>query len=429
MLAVKENPASPPALTITPQFAAAFTALEEENRHLAVTGPAGTGKSTFLKFFRGETRKKIAVVAPTGVAALNAGGETIHSFFRLKPTFIPPAQPLRGVNKKILEQLEILVIDEMSMVRADVFSAICRLLQQHGPHPKQLLGGVQLCLVGDPFQLPPIVNDAERDTFFEHFSEPGIKGSPWARQIPWKGINLSEIFRQTDPEFIANLQRMRQGGLCTETTTFFNQRVTQAAQIPEAAIILTPRNATADSINQRKLAALTSKATSYTAQAKGSFAESSTQPAPKLLTLKPGARVMFTKNDTTGKQWVNGTLGTVKSCSVDEVVVLLESGYAGHTRVVTVGRETWKAIRYDVDSKGKMGEKTVGSYEQLPLTLAWATTIHKAQGLTLEQAALDLTGGVFAPGHLYVALSRVRRLEDLYLMQPIKSGLGSIIPR
>jgi hypothetical protein len=424
MLAVKENPVRSASGsfegTVTAEFQAAFSALEHDHAHVALTGAAGTGKSTFLRYFRQQTAKNVAVVAPTGVAALNAAGETIHSFFKLKPTFIPPEQLLRATNKKVLQQLDVLVIDEMSMVRAEVFSAVCRLLEANGRRAGEgvLLGGVQLCLVGDPFQLPPIVSEVERERFFNHFSEPGIKGSPWAKRIPWRGVRLTEVFRQSDPEFITILKQLRENGVCTTTAGYFNKRVVPVHTVPETAIILTPRNATADALNKERLAALKTKAYTYDAEASGSFTEGTGQlPAPKTLVLKPGARVMFTKNDVVERRWVNGTLGTVKHCDEDSVVVATERD--GKMRHLEVSAEVWRAIRYEPGSNGTLKEKEVGKYEQLPLTLAWATTIHKAQGLTLDQVVLDATGGFFAPGHLYVALSRVRRLEDLFLKQPL----------
>jgi ATP-dependent exoDNAse (exonuclease V) alpha subunit len=397
---------------LTDEFTAAFDLLENTRQNLFLTGKAGTGKSTFLHHLRTHSRKKIAVVAPTGVAALNVGGQTIHSFFRLKPGFVDPAA-LRPIRNKVLKGLELLVIDEISMVRADVFEGIDHTLRRVR-HSDKPFGGVQVCAIGDLYQLPPVVTGSEAEVYAQHYDTAFFFSAPAFAAADFTTHQFTTIHRQSDAAFIDILNAIRAGTADAATLEALNARHHPRATPAPGTLVLTATNAIADHINTTKLAALTTPARAYAGTTSGDFgATGGRLPAPEDLTLKVGAQVMFVKNDSDGR-WVNGTLGTVQILKPDLITVRV--GTTAHE----VKPDKWTTIRYEHDpDQDKIIEKPLGTYTQFPLTLAWAITIHKSQGKTLERVIIDLGRGAFAAGQLYVALSRCTTLDGIALKQPV----------
>ncbi len=407
------------AYEISPPFRQALDAIAEGTQVLFVTGRAGTGKSTFIRILRDEfPEKNIVVVAPTGIAALNAGGQTIHSFFHFPPTMLDPAEITKDDEPEVFEKIDILVIDEVSMVRADLLDAVDASLRINRKS-KERFGGVQVVLVGDLFQLPPVPprgDDAlvlrNRYHSFQFF------GANCLRGLAMTSIELSHVYRQTDQAFIALLGDLRTGRNVAAACAELNRQC--ANQLPDGPhLVLAPKNDAADRENARRLAELAGRSRTYTATLEGNFRARSDDrlPAPHELTLKPQAQVMFTKNDAE-RRWVNGTTGTVLRLTKSTVEVELENG-----AVHEVEPERWENIRYQYDSsEDRIIAEVAGAYEQFPLMPAWAVTIHKAQGLTLARVHVDFGSGAFAEGQAYVALSRCRRLQDLSLARPLRVG-------
>ena len=406
-------------LRIHTAFAEAWDALEHSNDNIFITGKAGTGKSTFLNYVRSKSSKNLAVVAPTGVSALNVKGQTIHSFFGLDPHFIDVDRIGRRRNKQLYKNLELLVIDEISMVRADVFSALEKVLRINGPMEGVPFGGVQICVIGDLFQLPPIVTRDESDVFHAFYDTPFFFSSPafeWAR---FNLVKFDEVFRQSDQPFIRALNKLRVGYCDEPLLEFLNQRAGKSPNDHPETVTLCTTNKMAEAMNKKRLHELDAESVTYKGKTSGKEGWGrSTFPAPESLELKIGAMVMFTKNDPE-KRWVNGTLGRVDALNNKDVEVTILDGPL--PKKVTVTNEKWSAIRYvfDEDSES-LKEEEVGSYQQLPLMLSWAVTIHKAQGKTLDWVTIDLGSGAFAPGQLYVALSRCRVFEHIYLKRPVR---------
>jgi hypothetical protein len=405
-------------ISVTGEFQAAAKAIER-GEHTLILGSAGTGKSTFLRYLKklvsgpnNNEKKRYVTLAPTGMAALNVGGQTIHSFFGFKPGILTVKNLPRPRQPKLYEKLDLLIIDEVSMVRADMFEAIDHFLRAHGPHPRQPFGGVQLCLIGDLFQLPPIVSRDEQAYFEMAYPSPHFFSSQSYREVPFTVIEFSHIFRQADVPFISLLSDIRHATHSGATLEALNRRLVNGA-VPDVPT-LTARVFAADAANRQALEALPGAPRTYGGRIAGTFEESAL-PAPLELTLKPGARIMFTKNDTE-QRWVNGTLGTVLACGDETVTVKTGSG-----ETFEVEPATWERTRYKYEAGAdSFAAESAGSYTQLPLAPAWALTIHKAQGQTLPGAVVDLSGGgAFAEGQLYVALSRVRSLNELYLKHPI----------
>ena len=400
---------------LTQEFLEAFTLLETTRANIFLTGKAGTGKSTFLQYFRKHTEKQIAVVAPTGVAALNVLGQTVHSFFRFKPAFVN-VEEIKADRRKIFRELELLVIDEISMVRADVFAGIDQFLKL-SRRSKEPFGGVQLCVIGDLFQLPPVVTNEERAHFEQYYPSPFFFATDAYKNGGFKTIQFSTVHRQNDPAFIDILNAIRSDTCEGETLAALNARVHPRAAPAPGTLVLSTTNALAEHINHTQLARLTQDAKSYEGELKGDFVVKGPRlPAPQTLTLKVGAQVMFVRNDPDGR-WVNGTIGIVETLARDHVTVRV-----GPTSY-NVEPEKWKTLVYEFsEEQDKIIEKTVGSYTQFPLQLAWAITIHKSQGKTLERVIIDLGHGAFAAGQLYVALSRCKTLTGIALKQPVSQA-------
>lgn len=408
-------------LDLNPQFVEALEVLEKSNGNLLITGKAGTGKSTLLNHFRLTTKKNHAVVAPTGIAAVNVTGETIHSFFKFKPTVdLDEAKKVAKMvkSKELYTKLEVLIIDEISMVRADLFDCVDVFLRTIRKN-EEPFGGVQIVMFGDLFQLPPVVTQAEMETFSYLYETPYFFSSIAFRQIAgdMTYIELERIYRQNEEEFIEILNAIRTGNISDEQLASINSRCYNQPLKTRNIVYLASTNYIADDLNRRYLASLPSLSKKMKGKVLGSF-EGRNLPTDEELELKVGARVMFLNNDPE-KRWINGTLGTVKSFSENigtrTVVVNTDEG-----KEVEVEPFTWNAYKSTYDSnEGKIKREESGSFRQLPIKLAWAITIHKSQGKTFDNVMIDLGKGAFAFGQTYVALSRCRTLDGVILKKPL----------
>lgn len=407
-------------IELNPEQAALMEHMEKSSAHMFITGKAGTGKSTLLHEFKNKTAKQVALVAPTGVAALNIGGQTIHSLFRIKPTeYIEPGQLRTSKETKdILSKIDTLIIDEVSMVRADLMDAIDHVLQfcKRSSAP---FGGVQIIMFGDLFQLPPVIRAGEAQKYFEE----NYGGVYFFNANVWQESKLignqleihelqTNIRQENDQEFARILNSIRKRELNEEYMQRLNERARFKPE-SEGYITLALTNKTVNDINQRALKALSTKEKTYKAQIEGRM-NSSEYPTDAVLKLKMGAQVMMLKNDRE-RRYANGSIGTVVSLSSKSVVVDIEG------EEIEIKAESWDKISYSVDEHGTLSENQVSSFKQLPIKLAWAITVHKSQGQTLDNVVLDMGYGAFAHGQTYVALSRCRSLESLYLKKPIRA--------
>jgi ATP-dependent DNA helicase PIF1 len=379
-----------------------------------VSGNAGTGKTTLIRYLRDGLDRRSVVLAPTGVAALNAGGATIHSFFR----FPPRIQDLRDIrvpaDSRLYQRLELIIIDEVSMVRADILDSIDVFLREC-QGCSRAFGGVQLLLLGDMFQLPPVVSSAERDVFAARgYASPYFFSALALQDVPLAHVELDEVFRQTDPEFISLLNRLRIGEGTVTAVEDINRHCLRESSDHE--ITLTCTNRVADDLNEAAMAALDADEAVFLGESEGKFKlDGDRLPSPLELRLKVGARVMFTRNDESGR-WVNGSLGIVTFLGGTRVEVELTDG-----SVHDVERVTWQTFEYRLDrAADRIFADEVGHYRQYPLMLAWAVTIHKSQGKTLGNVLVNFGSGAFAPGQAYVALSRCRSLESIRLARPLR---------
>lgn len=392
--------------------------VELSGESMLVTGKAGTGKSTLLSIMRRTTTKRVAVVAPTGIAALNVKGQTIHSFFKFPPKMIMPSEIKMAKNPKLYRNIDVLVIDEISMVRADLLDNIDRFLRVNRKNAEPF-GGVQVIFFGDMFQLPPVVSSAfEKQVFRDKYESPYFFSAHVMQELDLPLIELHNVYRQSDRHFISILDRVRTNTLDQDDLITLNERVGNHLGRDDLFITLTSSNASAMAINQSSLAKLPGEAFKYPAQVEGIF-QASRYPADQLLQLKEGAQVIFVKNDTE-KRWVNGTLGKVTSISVDDIVVSIIDTH-GRSISVTLFQEEWEILKYKVDEKNpkKFTTEVVGVFRQYPVKLAWAITIHKSQGQTFDKVRIDLGRGAFEFGQTYVALSRCRTLEGIELSRPL----------
>jgi ATP-dependent DNA helicase PIF1 len=411
-------------LILSDEFKYVLDLLEKSNRSLFLTGKAGTGKSTLLNLFRTTTRKKMAVLAPTGVAALNVQGQTIHSFFGFPPRIVTPQEASHKVSRKDLQRmyknLEVLVIDEISMVRADVLDGIDRFLRVNRENYRPF-GGVQVVLVGDLFQLPPVVNSdpVERAYFTDYYETPYFFSAKVFQDpdLNLESIELSKVYRQESRLFLRLLQAVRVNQLDFDDLEDLNECHRPDFITPPGYITLCARNATADKINREALAQLNTPIHKFLAQVQGTF-DPNLYPTDLELRLREGAQVMFIKNDP-DKQFVNGTIGVVTELSDENIRVRVDEE-GGKRRTIDVGLMEWQILRYRADVSGALEAEPIGSFTQFPLRLAWGITIHKSQGKTFDRVLLDLGSGAFEHGQLYVALSRCRTLEGIVLRQRIR---------
>ena len=392
--------------------------LEEDAQHfIYLSGAAGTGKTTLIERVKDECLLKKMVVAPTGVAALNIGGSTINSAFRIGFDTFPVIQESKDPRfKKLLKNLELLIIDEISMVRADVFDAIDYSLRVHRKKLTQPFGGVQLVVFGDLFQLPPVVNMDESGLLQRIYS----KGhfffhSNIFQDAQFKTLELYSIYRQKDDHFIHLLNSVRDGSITHSQIDNINDSLIDHIEMDEGKIILTTTNARASSINQKYLSQLNEEEFSYRGQATGQFYKE-LFPTDEILKLKKGAQVIMIKNDPE-KRWVNGSIGIIHDIAQKKIKVKIDN------KIFEVKKEKWDRIQYTYDDdQQEVQEEITGSFKQYPMRLAWAITIHKSQGQTFEKVIIDMSQGSFAPGQLYVALSRCISLEGIELLRPIKKS-------
>jgi hypothetical protein len=413
--------------------------------HIFLTGKAGTGKTTFLKELKNVTHKSLIVVAPTGIAALNAGGVTIHSQFLLPPvTFLPDRflpegfteggkflnqnvlarkHPLNSARKQVLRSIDLLVIDEVSMLRADLLDAIDYRMKAARGNFKQSFGGVQVLFIGDLYQLPPVVRNEEQSVLGNYYKSPWFYEAKALQEDRLVYIELDKIFRQHDQEFIDVLNNLRNNIATAEDIALLNQHYKEPPEIKELkeVITLTTHNYKADEINKRELQSLPSESHFFEANVEGDFLESM-NPVPQRIELKENAQVMFVRNDTSEeKKYFNGKLATVKRISEGNIFVELADTH----ELYMLRKERWENKKYTVNTAtNDLDEDVIGSFEQYPIKLAWAITVHKSQGLTFDKAIIDVDQA-FTGGQVYVALSRLRSLQGLILRNKINSSVIS----
>ncbi len=408
-------------IEITEEYKVVAKLLDAGAPIVFVSGKAGTGKSTLIHYIRHVTKKNTVVVAPTGIAALNALGVTIHSYFRLPPRVIVPEDVEEVRDRSLYSKLDLLIVDEVSMVRADVMDGMDRFLRMNGKLKSEPFGGTQLLLVGDLFQLPPVVTQSEEAALLSsHYDSPYFFSAKALQQSQMLPVELGKIFRQRDPAFTDLLNRIRVAEDLGMVIPTINSACSTPGDAAEQILTLTCTNADADRENADRLSSLPGEARTFLGEITGKFqVEKERLPSPVNLELKPGAQVMFTKNDG-GKRWVNGSLGRVKALLERTIQVEMVS----HPRGVVheVERAKWESYRYRFDkAQDRILPEVAGVYTQFPLMLAWAVTIHKSQGKTLERVRVDLGKGAFSPGQVYVALSRCRSLDDIRLARPIQA--------
>lgn len=423
--AIMTEQSRPVEIDFNSEFQRAFELMEETQQNILITGRAGTGKSTLLTYFRDSTKKKVVILAPTGVAAVNVAGQTIHSFFHFKPNVTPASIKRKKKTEKdkptLYKKLTTIVIDEVSMVRADLLDCIDKFLRFNGPHEKQPFGGVQMIFIGDLYQLPPVVTSAEREIFKSHYPTPYFFSAKVFDQLNIEYIELEKVYRQKDDEFVRLLNTIRNRSVTDDDLAQFNKRCNPLFEAPPGSfyLSLTSTNDLADAINEKRLAELPGKLWKAAGLIDGDFGKEYL-PTAVDLKLKKGAQIMLLNNDSLG-QWINGTIGKIRKFEPDDdgedvIVAELDNGDTAR-----ISPYTWKIYRFFLKNEELRSEE-VGSFRQYPVRLAFAVTIHKSQGKTFENVVIDVGRGTFAHGQMYVALSRCTSLDGIVLKQPLKKN-------
>lgn len=417
--------AKPVEIDFNPEFKRALELMEETDKNIFITGRAGTGKSTLLNYFRNTTKKKAVILAPTGVAAINVGGQTIHSFFHFKPDVT-----LAAIKKKksaakektsIYKKLTAIVIDEVSMVRADLLDCVDKFLRLNGPNSKRPFGGVQMILIGDLYQLPPVVTSRERDIFQSYYSSPYFFSAKILEQLDMEFVELEKVYRQKDNEFIRLLNAIRNNSITDDDIALFNKRHDSQFTAPSGSfyLSLTSTNDLADGINEEQLARLPGKIWKAQGMIDGEFSKEYLPTAIELK-LKKSAQIMLLNNDTYGR-WINGTIGKITGFKKDDEGEEIITAKLDNGESVEISPYTWKIYRFFLKND-ELRSEDVGSFTQYPVRLAFAITIHKSQGKTFENVIIDVGRGTFAHGQMYVALSRCTSLDGIVLKQPLKKS-------
>lgn len=407
------------------EFQRAFSLMEDTQKNILITGRAGTGKSTLLNYFRDTTQKKVVILAPTGVAAVNVAGQTIHSFFHFKPNVTPASikRKKKGGKERLTlyKKLTTIMIDEISMVRADLLDCIDKFLRFNGPSEKQPFGGVQMIFIGDLYQLPPVVSSAEREIFKSHYPTPYFFSANAFDQLDIEYIELEKVYRQKDDEFVRLLNTIRNRSVTDDDLARFNSRCDPLFEAPPGSfyLSLTSTNDLADAINEKRLAELPGKIWRTVGQIEGDFGKEYL-PTAVDLKLKKNAQIMMLNNDSLG-QWMNGTIGRIRRFERDDdgedvIVAELDNGDTAR-----ISPYIWKIYRFFL-KKEELRSEEVGSFRQYPVRLAFAVTIHKSQGKTFENVVIDVGRGTFAHGQMYVALSRCTTLDGIVLKKPLQKN-------
>ncbi len=408
-------------IELNDKFLQALEMMEKSDKNVFITGKAGTGKSTLLSYFRKTTKKKIVVLAPTGVAALNVEGLTIHSFFGFGPDItLSMIEKHTGLKKKLYRKIDAIVIDEISMVRADLLDCVEKFLRLNGKFPEMKFGGIQMIFIGDLYQLPPVVTGKEKGLFKEQYKSPYFFDAQAFKDLEMGFIELEKIYRQKDKKFIELLNAVRNRSVTEDDIKEINKKVDKDFRPPndEFYISLTTTNNLSRETNEEELAKLGGKLFNFKGKLKGEF-DKNLIPTDIDLKLKTGAQVMLLNNDA-GRRWVNGTVGKIKQITrdgKDELILLeLQNG-----RTIRVSTFTWTIYKLFYNQEtNNLDSETIGSFTQYPLKLAWAVTIHKGQGKTFDKVIIDIGNGAFTHGQVYVALSRCASFDGIVLKKPIE---------
>lgn len=406
---------------------ALFHKIETTHNCYFIQGQAGTGKSTFIRYLKTHSKKKVRIASPTALAALQIGGVTLHSLFLLplKDFFILSELELKRKTATVLKKTDILIIDEASMIRPDVLDAVDWLCKQARGNFAPF-GGIQIILVGDLCQLPPVIKSSTHSIFQARYGhkEAYFFDAPSYKNASFYTIILTNVYRQSDSELLQNLIHLRHNRHTGSALNFFNQARFKEEEVSETAVTITPYKMRAEQINQSRLAALTGEEVVYFAELTGSFEKSAETPAPKELILKEGALVIFNKNKP--PFWINGSTGIVIEARENAIWVRLTN----NNKTVLVTPEVWESFTYEYKKEtDEVIEKITGTFKQFPLQLGYALTIHKAQGKTLDKVIIDMNRGAFAHGQLYVALSRTRTFNDMHLNNPVYADDVIVNPR
>ena len=400
----------PDEIELEDEFKYIFNKMEYSNQNIFITGKAGTGKTTLLEYFRINSKKNFVILASTGISAIKAKGKTIHSFFLFPPRILIN-EKIKRLRSNIIKNVDTILIDECSMIRCDLLDAIDQSLRLNR-NSDESFGGVQIILLGDIHQLPPVIRENERDIFDSFYPN----GHYFFHANCYQNSNIStyeltKIYRQKDAEFIYILNKIRSGNVTeADLLPLNNKVVNQDSNVLYETIILSPTNRKVDTINSVNLQNINSETFSYQSSETGEFRE---KPADEILELKVGAQVMLIKNDIKSpKRWVNGSIGIVTDLTANSIHLKIKN------KVHKITQDTWEKFDYLIKD-GEVLHEVVATFTQYPIKLAWAVTIHKSQGQTFEKVIIDLDRGSFAPGQTYVALSRVTSLEGLFLTRPI----------